>query len=92
MYSVCMSLWMYSYRIVVIGCDSLSWEHKISVYAVQLSVGKLITRRLHDCDENVAMIKFLIRWKHIIDIRLKCNMLSITKDLPQSIYHFGIFL
>ena len=39
-------LWMHVYWILVIGCDSLSWEHKVSTDEVQLSSGKLITRRL----------------------------------------------
>ena len=57
-YTVYMSLWIYSYRIVVIGYSSLYWEHKVSIYAVQLSVGKLITMRLSDRDENVGKPMF----------------------------------
>ena len=89
-----MSLWMHPYRIVVIGCDSLSWEHKVSVYAVQLSFGKLITRRLQDRDGNVATTMFLIHKYEIYHrYRLRCNMVSIrTKDLSQYITSVFAFL
>ena len=53
---------------------------------MQLSSGKLITRRLPGSDKDVGTTMFLVRWKHIVDIGLGCNMVSMsTKDLNQYI-------
>ena len=52
-------MYVFYYWILVIGCDSLSWEHNASVYAVQMSVSKMITRRSPGGAENVGTTFFL---------------------------------
>ena len=92
-YTVCKSVWMYSYRILVIRCSLLSWEHKVSVSAVQLSDGNLTTRILPGRDETLVRQCFLsdgnISWISGLDVRL---VIMRTKNLNQYITSiFAVF-